>query len=206
MGKEGKIDDKTYKTIIAYKKEVIYKIDYRFVTKFMLIFCIASFYIFIRFGHDDFGIMFSLVLAYLSLFGRHCAFRLIVTVDCVVFVTAVVVVLVVHFYAVCIVADIAVVLPVSGFFLEAVDVLFDVAGVLVFALVVLFDVFGTLLDVVGLLVVDSGVSVDVVDIPVDAVGQFVEDFAFVLRSLLKAVLVFASFSFPFSTKCKLSWL
>ena len=204
MGKEGRID-KTYKARIAYKKEVIYKIDYRFVTKFMLIFCIA-FYIFIRFAHDDFGIMFSLVLAYLSLFGRLCAFRLIVTVDGVVFVTAVVggVVLVAHFYAVCIVADIAVVLPVSGFFLEAVDILFDVAGVLVFALVVLFDVFGTLLDVAGLLVVDSGVSAVVVGIPVDTVGQFLEDFAAVLRSLLKAVVVFASFSFPFSTKCKLS--
>ena len=203
MGKEGRID-KTYKTRIAYKKEVIYKIDYRFVTKFMLIFCIA-FYIFIRFAHDDFGIMFSLVLAYLSHFGRLCAFRLIVTADGVVFVTAVVggVVLVAHFYAVCIVADIAVVLPVSGFFLEAVDILFDVAGVLVFALVVLFDVFGTLLDVAGL-VVDSGVSAVVVGIPVDTVGQFLEDFAAVLRSLLKAVVVFASFSFPFSTKCKLS--
>ena len=203
MGKEGRID-KTYKTRIAYKKEVIYKIDYRFVTKFMLIFYIA-FYIFIRFAHDDFGIMFSLVLAYLSHFGRLCAFRLIVTVDGVVFVTAVVggVVLVAHFYAVCIVADIAVVLPVSGFFLEAVDILFDVAGVLVFALVVLFDVFGTLLDVAGL-VVDSGVSAVVVGIPVDTVGQFLEDFAAVLRSSLKAVVVFASFSFPFSTKCKLS--
>ena len=52
------MDDKTYKTKIVYKKEVIYKTDYNFVTKFMHVFCIAAFYIFIRFGHDDFGIYF----------------------------------------------------------------------------------------------------------------------------------------------------
>ena len=62
---------------------------------------------------------------------RYCAYRLIVAVDVVVFVAAVVVdLLVVHFYVVCVVANITVVLPgVSGFLLEAVDVLFDVVGV-----------------------------------------------------------------------------
>ena len=62
-------------------------------------------------------------------FRRCCAFCLVVTVDVVVFVAAVVVdiVLVVRFYVVCVVAHIAVVLPgVSGFPLDAVDVLFDV--------------------------------------------------------------------------------
>ena len=59
------------------------------------------------------------------------------------------VVLVVRFYVVCVIADIAVVLPdVSGFLLEAVHVL--------------FDVFGTLLHVAG--VVGSSVSADVVDV------------------------------------------
>ena len=57
-GKEGKIDDKTYKTKIAYKEEIIYKIDYRFVTKFMDIFCIVVSHLFIRLGRDDFGICF----------------------------------------------------------------------------------------------------------------------------------------------------
>ena len=53
-------------------------------------------------------------------------------------------------------------------------------------MVVLFDVFGTLLDVAGLLVVDSGVSADVVDVPVDAVGRFVEYLAAVLRRHIKS--------------------
>ena len=121
-------------------------------------------------------------------FCRRCAFRLVVAVDVVVFVAAIVddVVLVARFDA-CVVADITVAFPgVSGFLLEAVDVVFDVVGVQVFALVVLFDVFGTLLDVAGLLVVDSGVSADVVDVPVDAVGRFVEYLAAVLRRHIKS--------------------
>ena len=74
--------------------------------------------------------MFSLVQAHLSLFCRCCAFRLVVAVDVVVFVAAVVdVVLVVRFDA-CVVPDITVAFPgVSGFLLEAVDVVFDVVGV-----------------------------------------------------------------------------
>ena len=59
------------------------------------------------------------------------AFRLVVAVDVVVFVAAIVddVVLVVRFDA-CVVADITVAFPgVSGFLLEAVDVVFDVLGV-----------------------------------------------------------------------------
>ena len=57
------------------------------------------------------------------------------------------VVLVIRFYVVCVIADIAVVLPdVSGFLLEAVHAF--------------FDVFGTLLHVAG--VVGSSVSADVV--------------------------------------------
>ena len=57
------------------------------------------------------------------------------------------VVLVIRFYVVCVIADIAVVLPeFSGFLLEAVHVF--------------FDVFGTLLHVAG--VVGSSVSADVV--------------------------------------------
>ena len=60
-------------------------------------------------------------------FCRRCAFRLVVAVDVVVFVAAIVddVVLVVRFDA-CVVADIT---GVSGFLLEAVDVVFDVVGV-----------------------------------------------------------------------------
>ena len=64
-------------------------------------------------------------------FCRRCAFRLVVAVDVVVFVAAIVddVVLVVRFDA-CVVADITVAFPgVSGFLLEAVDVVFDVVGV-----------------------------------------------------------------------------
>ena len=111
-----------------------------------------------------------------NLFRRCCAFLLVVAVDVVVFVAAVVfVVLDVRFY-VRVFTDIAVVLPgVSGFLLEAVDVLFDVVDVLV--VVVLFGVFGTLLDVADLLVVGSGASADVEGILVDAVGRFVEGFA-----------------------------
>ena len=122
--------------------------------------------------------------AKLSLFRRCSAFRLVVPVDVVAFAAAVVVdvALVVRFHVVCVVADIAVLLlGVSGFLLEAADVLFDVVGVLVFALVSLFYVFGTLLDVAGLLVVGSGASTDVVRVPFDAVGQFVEGFAAFLR-------------------------
>ena len=82
---------------------------------------------------------------------RCCTFRLVVVaVDVAAFVATDVVVgvvLVVRFYVVYVVADIAVVLPdVSGFLLEAVDILFNVVGGLVFAFVVLFDVFGALLD------------------------------------------------------------
>ena len=115
-----------------------------------------------------------------NLFRRCCAFLLVVAVDVVVFVAAVVfVVLDVRFY-VRVFTDIAVVLPgVSGFLLEAVDVLFDVVDVLV--VVVLFGVFGTLLDVADLLVVGSGASADVEGILVDAVGRFVEGFATFLR-------------------------
>ena len=123
--------------------------------------------------------------AKLSLFRRCSAFRLVVAVDVVAFVTAVVddVVLVVRFYVACVVVDIVVLLPgVSIFLLEAVDVLFDFVGFLVFALVALFYVFGTLLDVAGLLIVGSGASTDVVRVPFDAVGRFVEGFAAVLRS------------------------
>ena len=115
-----------------------------------------------------------------NLFRRCRAFRLVVAVDVVVFVAAVVVVVLdVRFY-VRVFTDIAVVLPgVSGFLLEAVDVLFDVVDVLV--VVVLFGVFGTLLDVADLLVVRSGASADVEGILVDAVGRFVEGFATFLR-------------------------
>ena len=84
-----------------------------------------------------------------SLFCRSCAFHLVVALDVVTFVAAVVVdvVLVIRFYVVCVIADIAVVLPdVSGFLLEAVHAF--------------FDVFGTLLHVAG--VVGSSVSADVV--------------------------------------------
>ena len=42
----------------AYEKEVIYKIDYRFVTKFMHVFGIAAFHIVIMFSQDDFGMLF----------------------------------------------------------------------------------------------------------------------------------------------------
>lgn len=42
---------------ISYKK-VIYKTEYHFVTKFMHFFCIAAFYISMRFGRDDFGMYF----------------------------------------------------------------------------------------------------------------------------------------------------
>ena len=115
-----------------------------------------------------------------NLFRRCCALLLVVAVDVVVFVAAVVVVVLdVRFY-VRVFTDIAVVLPgVSGFLLEAVDVLFDVVDVLV--VVVLFGVFGTLLDVADLLVVGSGASADVEGILVDAVGRFVEGFATFLR-------------------------
>ena len=64
-----------------------------------------------------------------NLFRRCRAFRLVVAVDVVVFVAAVVVVVVlgVRFYVVCVFAHIAVVLlGVSGFLLDAFDVLFDV--------------------------------------------------------------------------------
>ena len=121
-----------------------------------------------------------------NLFRRCCAFGLVVAVDVVVFVAALVVdvVLVVRFYVVCVVADIAVVLPgVSGFLLEAVEVLFDVVGA--FVVVVLFDVFGMLLDVAGLLVVGSGASADVVGVSVDSICRFVEGFATVLRPHIK---------------------
>ena len=88
-------------------------------------------------------------------------------------------VLVVRFCVVCVVADMAVVLPdVSGFLLEAVDFC---SMLLVFWLLLLwFDVFGTLLDVAGFLVVGSGASADVVGVTVDAVIRFVEGFAAVL--------------------------
>ena len=72
--------------------------------------------------------------AKLSLFRRCSAFCLVVPVDVVAFAAAVVVdvALVVRFYVVCVVADIAILLlGVSGFLLEAADVLFDVVGVLV---------------------------------------------------------------------------
>ena len=75
----------------------------------------------------------------------------------------------------CIVADIAVVLPdVSGYLMEAVDVLFDVVSVLGFAFVVLFYVFGTVSDVAGLHLVGvgSGVSADAVGVLVDVVSYF----------------------------------
>ena len=42
----------------SLKKEVEYKIHYRFVAKFMHVFCIVAFHIFTRFGRDDFGIFF----------------------------------------------------------------------------------------------------------------------------------------------------
>ena len=114
-----------------------------------------------------------------NLFRRCCAFLLVVAVDVVFVAAVVVVVLDVRFY-VRVFTDIAVVLPgVSGFLLEAVDVLFDVVDVLV--VVVLFGVFGTLLDVADLLVVGSGASADVEGILVDAVGRFVEGFATFLR-------------------------
>ena len=56
--KEGKIDDKTYKTKIAYKKEVACKIDYRFVKTIIHVFCIAAFHIVMRSDCDDFWICF----------------------------------------------------------------------------------------------------------------------------------------------------
>ena len=92
-------------------------------------------------------------------------------------------VLIVRFYVDYVVADIDVALPdVSGFLLEAVDVLFDVAGVLVFAFVIHFYAFRTLRDVASLLIVGGSVSADVADVLVDAVDRFVEGFAAVLRS------------------------
>ena len=76
-----------------------------------------------------------------SLFCRSCAFHLVVAAavgD---------VVLVVRFYVASVIADIAVVLPdISGFLLEAVDVL--------------FYVFGTLLHVAGFFLVGSSVCAD----------------------------------------------
>ena len=41
---------------VAHKKEVVYKIEV--FTKFMHVFCIAAFYIAMRFRHDDFGMCF----------------------------------------------------------------------------------------------------------------------------------------------------
>ena len=58
MNKEGRIEDKTYKTKVAYKKGVVYKIDYCFATRFMHAFGIAAFHMVIMFGRDDFGMFF----------------------------------------------------------------------------------------------------------------------------------------------------
>ena len=189
---------------------LMYKIDYRFVTKFMHVFHITGFHMVMSFDLDDFGTCFLwckhdfhfLSLQVLCFSSRCCCF------DAVAFVAADVVVgvaLFVRFYVVCIVADITVVLPdVSGFLLEAVDVIFNVADGLVFGFVVLFYVFGALFDATEFLVVGSGsVSADGVGVLVDAVGQLVE-----LRAFNFA---FASFSFLFSINvnhlyCKDSYL
>ena len=131
----------------------------------------------------------------MSLFHRCCAFRLVVVATDVVAFVAADVFLVVHFHVVCVVADITVVRPdVSGFLLEAVDVLLTVVGVLAFVFVVLFYVFGTLLHVAGFVVVLMVVFLLMVR-------------AFLLKLLVdlpKFLSLFTIFSFPFSIKCKLS--
>ena len=80
--------EKTYKTKIDYKK-VIHKIDYRFVTKFKRLFCIAAFYIVTRFGRDDFGIYFLWCKHNCHFFIGVVHSRLVaVATDVVVFVAA----------------------------------------------------------------------------------------------------------------------
>ena len=176
----------------------MYNIDCRFVTKFMHVFCITAFYIFIRFGRDDFGIyflwcrhsyhFFVSVVRFVSLLSLMLLFLLQLLL--LMFV------LVVRFYVVCVVADMAVVLPdVSGFLLETVD--FCLMLLVFWLLLLSFDVFGSLFDVAAFLVVGSGVSADVMGVPADAVSRFVEGFAAVLRPPHSKLLLLLSLVFHF---------
>ena len=56
--KKVKLTIKLTKQKEGNKKEVIFKVEFHFATKFMYVFCIAALHIVIRFGRNDFGIFF----------------------------------------------------------------------------------------------------------------------------------------------------